>query len=388
MASDGFPLLAMRGSLFCLTLCFVAVPASAQNPVLAPTVDTSIVVTGPLHYGSIQVPAGVTVRFVAPVTPTHVPSPPTVVFCDGDAIVHGTLSVAGDVGFVAPFTSAAGWVNTGAGLPGMQCGTLGGAGYWYSPPTGGLHAGTYGSVVPFSLEGGSPGGYLARYGPGCWPGLANDQGGWPGGTLVLLAQGRIEVGGAVTADGYHPGSSSGSGGSILLRGAAGVTVLPNGSVTALSGSYIFQPTPPPITFGAPGYVRLDAYGAAPVIQGTVNPAPTVLALPHLRTQSPPQIGSTWILDVLAPENAPIFLAVSLQPAPGTPTPFGPLGIDLALAAGLALTVAQPSHDPIAGVPLPVPNAPALIGLQLWVQGFVVPQNLPPRLTNTLAAVVN
>ena len=125
-----------------------------------------------------------------------------------------------------------------------------------------------------------------------------------------------------------------------------------------------------------------------MIQGTVIPAPTVLTLPHLRTQSPPQIGTTWILDVLAPENAPIILAVSLQAGPGTITPFGVLGINLSMSASLALTVAQPSHDPIAGVPLPVPNAPVLIGLPLWVQGLVVPQTLPPRLTNTLATVVH
>jgi hypothetical protein len=113
----------------------------------------------------------------------------------------------------------------------------------------------------------------------------------------------------------------------------------------------------------------------------------VIELPHLRTQSPPQIGTTWTLDVLAPENAPIFLGVSLQPAPSTPTPFGPLGIDLTLAAILAPTVAQPGHDPIASVPLAVPLAPTLVGLNLWVQGLAIPPSLPARLTNTIAAVV-
>jgi hypothetical protein len=255
-------------------------------------------------------------------------------------------------------------------------------------PQGGRHAGAYGSVVPFSLEGGSPGGVLAEYDPlpSCRQFIQFHWGGFGGGTLVLLARGRIEVHGTVTADGFHPGSSGGSGGSVLLRGDAGVHVLPGGVVTARGGTFGLSSRPPE-TNGAPGYVRLDAWGAPPVIQGTVDPPATVIELPHLRTQSPPQIGTTWTLDVLAPENAPIFLGVSLQPAPSTPTPFGPLGIDLTLAAILAPTVAQPGHDPIASVPLAVPLAPTLVGLNLWVQGLAIPPSLPARLTNTIAAVV-
>jgi hypothetical protein len=124
-----------------------------------------------------------------------------------------------------------------------------------------------------------------------------------------------------------------------------------------------------------------------LLQGTIDPVPTVLELPHLRTQSQPRIGTTWILDALAPENAPIFVSAALQPAAGPLTPFGQLGIDLPLAFGIALLVAAPDHDPIAGLPLAIPAAPGLIGQQLWFQALVAPQNLPPRLTNTLAVTV-
>lgn len=371
-----------------LLACIVTGEALAQYPTLAPTVDTTIVVSGNvLHYSTIDIPSGVTVRFVAPGLGRFyaVPGMPAVVLCDGDATVHGTLSVAADGSNEFP----AGWVTTGEGIRGYLCGTVGGAGYLYIPPPGGLHAGTYGSVVPFSLDGGSPGGYLDRYTAGCWQWLNQDPGGRPGGTLALIAQGSISVDGSVTADGFHSGGASGgSGGSILLRGAGGVTVYPTGSVTARGGRYIINPTPPPVTNGAPGYLRIDAYASTPVIQGTIDPPPTVLELPHLRTQSPPQVGTTWILDVLAPVSALIVVAVSLQANPGTSTPFGILGIDLSQAASLAAAVAQPSHDPIAGLPLPVPSMPALVGLQLWVQGFVAPSNLTPRLTNTLATVVH
>jgi hypothetical protein len=314
-----------------------------------------------------------------------VPGIPALVLCDGDAIVHGTLSVS--VEGALTNTSPAGWVRTGEGYPGSECTSQISPG-WYSPPGGGLHAGTYGSVVPFSLDGGSSGGIMLHYRDlgsfACGQGLQWSQGGRPGGTLALLARGRIEVSGTVTADG-NGGYSGGSGGSILLRGDAGVSVLPGGTVTARGGRWML--TPPDRSIGAPGYVRLDTWGATPDVQGTVAPVPTVLELPHLRTQSPPQIGTTWILDVFAPENAPIFVSASLQAGPGTATPFGILGIDAATAAGIALVVAQPSHDPMASVQWAVPNAPVLIGLALWVQAFAIPAALPPRLTNALAVVV-
>jgi hypothetical protein len=355
----------------------------SQNPPLAPTADTSIVVNGTLHYSSILVPAGVTVRFVLPVI-FPPPFQPAVVFCDSDAIVHGTLSVAGAVRYVSPFTSAAGSVTTGLGGYGTLCPASG----IFLPPAGGSHAGTYGSALPFSLDGGSPGGPLLTYSdPQCSQFASITPGGEGGGTLVLLAGGRIEVDGTVTADGY-PGFAGGSGGSILLRGDAGVTLLPGGSVTAQGGTAPVapQPFPPQVGFGAPGYVRLDAWGAPPLVQGTVTPAPTVLELPYLRTQSQPHVGTTWMLNVFTPANAPVFLAGSLAPGSGT-TPFGPLGLDLATASFVALAIAQPSHDPFASVPIAVPNAQVLVGLSLWIQGLAVPPALAARLTNTLAAVV-
>lgn len=356
-------------------------PVAAQYPVLAPTANMTILVssTTPLHYSSILIPAGVRVLFVAPgnaAYPTF--GLPAVVICDGDALVHGTLSVMFD-----PWSSPApaGVVNTGVGSWGELCG----GNYFMPIATGGRHAGLYGTVVPFSLEGGSAGGGVSEYDSSCWQFLTPHIGAPGGGALFLHAQGRIEVDGSVTADGSAPWrAGSGSGGSILLRGDAGVIVHPGGSVTARGGAYHNDP---PVTFGGPGYIRIDSWGAPPLVQGTVAPPATQLELPYLRCQSAPQVGHTWVLDVFAPENSPIFLSASLQPAPGTPTPFGPLGIDLQSAAGLALTVPQPGHDPYASVPMPVPQAPALIGLALWLQGFAIPPSLPPRLTNTLAAVV-
>jgi hypothetical protein len=228
------------------------------------------------------------------------------------------------------------------------------------------------------------------YTQGCWTFSYRNAGGMGGGTLVLLAGGRIDIHGQVTADGIHYGDSGyetsggGSGGSILLRSASTVTVFPTGSVTAQGGTAWGAPS---TSVGAPGYVRIDAYASTPLLQGTIAPAPTVLQLPHLRAASPMQIGTTWTLSAFAPENAPVFVCAALQSAPGTPTQFGPLGIHLPLAFTLAMLVTQQGHDPIAGLALPIPNQQSLRGQNLWFQALAAPPNLPPRLTNTLAVTV-
>jgi hypothetical protein len=364
-----------------LLMLSAAVVLSAQHPPLAPTANTTIVVpNGPLHYGSINIPAGITVRFVAPgFGSLSTPNMPAVVICDGDAIVHGSLWLADHMMNDRP----AGWVTIGEGGWGARCASV------LFPPGGGLHAGTYGSVLPFSLEGGSLGGTLLTYSDQfCSQWVSTSTGGKGGGTLVLLAGGRIEVHGTISADGGG-GFAGGSGGSVLLRGDAGLTVMPSGSVTARGGTapLAAAPWPPQMSFGAPGYIRLDAWGAPPLIQGTVDPAPAVIELPYLRSQSPLAIGTTWTLNVFAPDTAWVYVVASLGPGGNIPTPFGPLGVDLVTAAGIGLTVPQPSHDPVANVQWPIPNVPAAVGLGLWVQALAVPATLPPRVTNTLAVTV-
>jgi len=110
-------------------------------------------------------------------------------------------------------------------------------------------------------------------------------------------------------------------------------------------------------------------------------------LPHLRALSQPHIGTTWTVDVFAPEGAVVFVAASPTPDNGTPTPFGPLGIDLPSATMLGTVIAPPGPDPVVNVSTPVPNSPLLVGLTFWVQSLAVPPVLPARLSNTLAVVV-
>jgi hypothetical protein len=365
----------------------VGLPLAAQHPALAPTVDTTIVVTGGvLHYSTIHVPAGVSVRFEAPGWGSQsTPGIPAIVVCDGDAIVHGSLSVS-----TAPFGSGqgwpAGWVTTGVGSWGYSCPSGG----WITPPGGGRH--DVGSVLPFSLEGGSAGGVHFVYGGwNCSQVQLWAPGGEGGGTLALLAGGRIEVHGTVTAEGVGLAGSiraGGSGGSILLRGHGGVQVFPGGRVTARGGasSVLPAPLPPYFSFGEDGKVRLDAWGAAPIVQGTVEPAPTLVELPYLHAPTPPMLGTTWSLQLFAPDAGWVYVAASLGPG-NVATPFGLVGIDLASSAAIEVGTPAASHDPFLAVQWPIPNTPSLIGFAMWLQGIAVPPSLAPRVSNTIAVVV-
>lgn len=360
-----------------LLMCALADVVCAQPPTLSPLVDTTIVVpAGVLHYSAINIPVGVTVRFVAPgFGPLSSPAFPAIVRCDGDAIVRGTLWLEGDAINDRP----AGWVNTSEGGYGQQCGAT-----ILVTPGGGRH--DYGSVYPFRLQGGSPSGWLYLFTNSCAQYQSFIPGMDGGGTLALLANGRIEVHGTITADGQS-GHAGGSGGSILLRGDLGVSVLPGGVVTARGGTGTLWP--PATTMGQNGNVRLDAWGSLPVIQGTVIPPPTVVQLPFLRALSQPSIGTTWELQVFAPDTGWVYVAAALGPANGggTPTPYGLVGLDLATSARIALLTPQPSHDPYVTVQWPIPSSSALIGFAMWLQAIAVPQSLPARVSNTIAVVV-
>lgn len=345
-----------------------------QHPALAPTSNTTIPTSGTLHCSSILIPVGVTVQFTG--------TAPAVVWCDGDCIVHGTLSAAATF-----LTDGPGAVSQGMGSAGFSCGPAGmgfvfcAGQFWLAGS--GAHHGAYGSSVPFSLAGGSPGGSTANYWHS-WPGccdvfLGDSPGGGGGGTLVVIAEGRVVIDGVIDVSGGTV-MSSGSAGSLLLRGAGGTMILPGGQLLAGPAS------------ANGGYVRLDAWGSPPLVQGSiVAPAPTVLELPHLRASSPPRTGTTWWVDIHAPANTFVILAASLLPGPNTTTPFGTVGIDLpnAVTVAAAMSSASPagSHDPQATIPWPIPNAASLLGLSLWLQAIAVPTALSPRLTNVISAIV-
>lgn len=352
--------------------------AFSQAPVLAPTASTTIDVDptlGRFTYASIAIPAGVVVRFAG--------SHPVQIEVLGDVRIDGELAVVGDGDPVAP--GGPGAVTNGAGTHGFYS-WVPGSGIWpqswtpgfYSgiPATSGRHAPHYGSAIPFDLAGGSPGGgvvfqpyfgmYETQYG-GFHPG------GGGGGTLVVEARGRIDVFGAVNADGLprtHGNAGDGSGGSVLLRGLAGCRIASGGRVSAMPA----------------GIVRLDAYDTAPQIAGLVQPPPTIVRLPDLTETAPPVIGTNWQLRVAAPRGDAVFLAASFQPGSGS-TPYGSVGIHLATAITFAVVVMPTTGaDPLGTFALPVPNDAGLIGLNLWVQGLNWFTAHPPRYTQTVQTI--
>lgn len=357
---------------------WLAVTAAAQLPVLAPTASTTIDVDatfGQLAYASITIPAGVVVRFTG--------NYPVRITVAGDVRIDGELSVAA---LTSTFTtqSGPGIVTTGAGTFAWYFWS---PGYWsFFPPvwvpgyyygnsaTDGRHATVYGSSMPFDLAGGSDGGstwydsYWGMYEQqigGSYPG------GGGGGTLVVDANGRLEVFGIVTADGVADSYTTGSGGSILLRGLLGCNVAAGATVTAMPE----------------GIIRLDAYDLSPSIAGTVQPAPTIVRYPHLVETVPPSPGSTWQLRVAAPRGDVVFLAASFQPGSGT-NQYGSYGIDLGNAITFGIVQAPTvGHDPLVTFDLTLPNVPQLSGLSLWVQGLDWFTSQQPRYTQTLATWV-
>jgi len=363
-----------RPWLFSFAL-LVGLPVVAQAPVLSPTTSTVIDVDatfGHLTYAAIAIPAGVVVRFTG-----HYP---VRVMVQGDVQIDGELSVAAVASFVTT-ESGPGSVTTGAGWTGYYWWVPGYwdpfnwvPGYWSgSPGLPGRHATMYGTAVPFDLAGGSPGGdvwYQSYWGPWQQQPGGYYYGGGGGGTLVIEAAGRIDVFGTVTADGAgssYSAAGNGSGGSILLRGVLGCRVAAGATVTAMPE----------------GIVRLDAYDLAPQVAGTVQPPPTIVRLPDLVETVSPVIGNTWQLRVTAPRGDVVFLAASFQPGSGT-NQYGTLGIHLATAISFAVvSVPAIGHDPLATYQLAIPNAPGLVGLNLWVQGLDFYTSLPPRYTQTL-----
>lgn len=356
---------------FVLQVWVLSTTLCAQNPPLAPTANV-VLDTNPTQghfaFSSIAIPAGVTVLFAG----TYAVQ----IRCDGDASIDGILSADAVRSVSGPGSSL-----LGKGAPGNIDQYSGGY-----PGGDGVHAGHYGSAQPFDLAGGSPAGdtVLTTYswnpwGPplvwtGTWPG------GGGGGTLVLEADGRIDLRGRISANGALDTFTGtyGSGGSVLLR-ARSVVVHPSARLQAR--------TEPGYSRALPGYVRVDAYAQAPVLQGSFDPAPLSVTLPELIETSPPQLGSTWQLDVYAPRGDGVFLAASFIPGSATNN-YGSVGIDIATAITFAL-VAVPAagHDPRGVFQLSVPNDARLLGLPLWTAGLDWFTAAPPHYTNTVATVV-
>ena len=388
-----------RACLLSVSCAFsITTPAIAQiggdgsDGDLHPTADVTIDTTGRpdgFDYRSIRIPAGVTVTLVG--------TNAAMVRVQGDAQIDGTLSadsLPGDPN--EPRLGAPGGPGGYFGGDGNVVsaeagkGPAGGAGgnAFFGHPGWGEPAGhatpgitasqpstpTYGSARPFDLRGGSGSGGNANPASLGFPG---DGGSGGGGTIALLADGRVTVAGTVTARSL----GFGSGGSILIRALDGVEIA--GEVRADGnsdqlGSFV----------SGDGFVRLDGWAAAPVITGTVAPNPLALTLPALEELDAPRLGRPWRLQTASLPGDRVGYFFALAPA-SLPFPFGTLGLDPASLQFLgATTAAAIGVDSEATLTINVPPQQSLAGVPLWVQALSLATPGPgPRLSNTIATTV-
>ena len=230
-----------------------------------PAADTVVTLPadGVLQYTRFVVPQGVTVTF-APAAG----NPPVTILVQGDAEVHGTLRLDGDVsggaaaGIVAlggpggPGGSTGGSGLVVGGLPGHgpsgahgtgECQAGGGG----SPRSGGVDGGrcgcggTGGLAVGgrFPLHGGSGGGGSTAHG-----------GGGGGGSLTLAAP-TLQVEGLISATGGSATGRAGGGGGGVIRLVAG-TITGQGLLLATGG--VATEGCDAGGKGAPGLIRLEA----------------------------------------------------------------------------------------------------------------------------------
>jgi hypothetical protein len=263
-----------------------------------PTVNTTVQLppNGVFNYTTVNIPAGVTVRYLKNTTNT-----PVTILASGNVTVAGVIDIAGTVGVdtgasgtgnlgddgvpgkggPGGYDGGRGGVNTlgapgggglgpgggGAGIGQANC--LGGgnmnagAGGGYGAVAGGANcavaAGTgYGSALLLPLIGGSGGGGGA--GNSSFGGAG---GGGGGGAMLIASSGTVNLAGSILADGGRGGNvtgpaaggggGGGSGGAIRI---VGTTIVGNGILTAIAGAGGSGTTSGGA--GAVGRIRLEA----------------------------------------------------------------------------------------------------------------------------------
>ncbi len=189
----------------------------ADGP-LAPSANTTITLpaSGVLHYTTINIPSGVTVRFVRG---AGNPNMPAVLLATGDVVIAGTINVSGGDGLAVGNTLTGDRTIPGAGGPGGFDGGRGGVpGNRPGGAGQGPGAGTGGSPNPsngVSLGGGGAGYGLA--GTSIGPAPAGQPGAVYGSNLLIPLIGGSGGGGASGSSAGSGGGGGGGGGGALLN---------------------------------------------------------------------------------------------------------------------------------------------------------------------------
>jgi len=331
-----------------------------------PSVSTEVPLppNGVLNYRSVNIPAGVTVRFKRNATNT-----PVIMLVAGDVVIAGTMNLAGEAalptgpvggnddflddglpGKGAPggFDGGHGGVPAGSeskggrglgpggggGGTGNYAGSGGGAGHATAGGRGhvfgspGEAGSTYGSKYLLPLIGGSGGGggYTGPSYRGCG-------GGGGGGAILLAATGKVTISGLVTANGGAGGAGVASGYAWLGTGGGGsggairivaTQIVGTGEISAAGGP---QGTGG-AGYGGAGWVRLESDAIA--FSGSVNPPFTFAAPGPLFMASQPAVR---------------FASVAGIPVPGEPTGSNDLTIPTTTANPVTLALATSGIPP-------------------------------------------
>lgn len=337
--------------------------STGSDGALNPNVDSEVQVpaSGILNYSSIDIPSGVTVRFLRNALNT-----PVTLLVSGNATIAGSIDVSGQA---APDANGAGNGNVaddglpGEGGPGGYAGGLGGTidtvppnarngqagigpgGGRPGPTTayncfgGGGSFGTRGEAAGCSgtqsdsyanpdllpMVGGSGGAGGVAY-----LSLGGSGGGGGGGALLIAASGTLQVSGSILANGGRGGNvgnalsaggatgGGGSGGAIRL---VATTLTGNGTVNAVGGNGGVFSNYTNTANGGAGRIRFEAE----TFQRTASTNPPytqglpgglfVDGLPTIRISAvagqPAPAEPTGHSDIILPANAPNPVAVEL-----------------------------------------------------------------------------
>jgi hypothetical protein len=370
----------------------------AFNPSCTPTpctVTVPLLASGVFHHTTVNVPAGVTVKYLRNAANT-----PVTLLATGNVIIAGIIDVSGGAGGAGPnstlmqrngglggpggFDGGSGStglvsVKGGDGLgPGAGGGAFnwtvwgGGAGYGTvgtKAGTGGDGGVVYGASHLFPLVGGSGGGGQG----GNYP-VMTGAGGGGGGGAILIATGTsgtpatITLSGSITAKGGAaaqgpdsisgvPGSGPGSAGAVRLvahnlAGSGSIDVMPGTNIWNGSGAGF-------------GRIRLEAVSNTAALALTGSP--------------PPPVVSSTVPTATALANQPSFTITSVAGVSAPATLTGSLGTpDFVLPAGTSSAVVQ-----FAATQMPLGTT---IGVTIkGQQGGVLSTATSTELTGTVAS---
>ncbi len=374
--------------------------STGADGAFAPTANLTVQLpeSGVLNYTTVNIPAGVTVKFAKNSRNT-----PVTILTTGDVIINGTIDFSGTNGATVTDNVSADDTLPGLGGPGGSNGGFGGSktspgapggaglGPGGGPPGTGLQSGTSlgmsgnggGYATAGGVVGGNPGTGGAAYGaPGLLP-LIGGSGGGGGaststysgsgggggaGAILIASSGTVQLNGSIKANGgtggtayvascSHAGAGgSGSGGAIRITanavtgsgtlsasGGAGVTVTYFTSAGACASSTSGK--------GGDGRIRVEAPTIS--LTGTTTPAlVSSFATAPVTVPDLPTLRITVVGGTAAPAQPSGLSDITL--------PFNtanPVTVELAATGVPAGTVVKVTITPTTGSPTTVNSSP-------------------------------